>query len=242
RDRMKTYILRFVAVTMAIVTLFTVAWAATLLDDFERPNSSYLGPDWVEQAGDWQIVDGEAVNPAPGIALMTYVGGSGNAISADITHPGGAGTTCYAALVLGYADQNNNLFVKVQDNGGTGAFNRAYFYTDNGYGSWPVSGDAFVNITACTAARISLTLSGLDAILEIDRDFDGVADETHQSTGAVAKVAALGTGIGVAANFGVQIDDFSTGTGLPDVVPESSTLALMLLALVAGVVTVHRRS
>ena len=35
-------------------------------DDFDRPDSSDLGPNWVEEAGDWDIVDGQLHTQANG--------------------------------------------------------------------------------------------------------------------------------------------------------------------------------
>ncbi len=210
---------------------------ATVLDDFNRADGTNMGSNWTEQAGDFRI-DG---NRASGnnLSLMTY-NGSASATEASVdvfANPNGEDIQ-YAALVLGYADLNSNLFIKVQSqyNGGT-AFNYAAFYFGNNGG-----GNFFALSSTFTSGRITASLTGTTATLEIDSNFDSIADQVYTYDYSLAKIAALGSGVGLGGYGYAYMDNFSTtagGTG-PQNVPEPLS-ALLFGAGLLGLGGLSRR-
>ncbi|MFO0887513.1 MAG: PEP-CTERM sorting domain-containing protein [Isosphaeraceae bacterium] len=222
------------------LTLILIAVAAgsargdfTLLDDFNRPNSPTLGPNWTQQSGLIGVVNLGAVSQT-GLQsdLATFDGRTAWAITMDVgpqatVETGGS----YLAAVLGYKDLANNLFIKVQYSGlsGPGVFNSiAFGFGDNGSNNAAWSGATFAFLPAArqfTSARITAALVGTAALLLIDTDFDGVADQVY--TAYDVPVARLGTGIGIGTFGNAQIRRF----GIDVVsVPEPASIVLMAIA------------
>lgn len=121
-----------------LIVLFCVAGlsyssasaAMTVLDDFDRPDGS-LGPNWTIQNGYFNVVS----NTARGgdRALATYNGVTSWALEADVAANGTA--LQYTGLVLGYADLDNCLLMKVQQQSPySGQFTHAAFYKGNNSG------------------------------------------------------------------------------------------------------------
>lgn len=177
--------------------------AAAFSDNFNRADSTDLGPGWTEVAQTTlAISSNKLTNPPASTALATAVGGTGNSVEADVTAT--AASTMYAALVLNYASVSNNIFVKVQDNGnGTLGFDTAWFYVGNN--GAPFS--SFIVLPDFTSARMKVSIAGSDVTLTLDTNFDNVADITHVATGAPN---TGGTGIGAGIYGGATIDNFQT--------------------------------
>ncbi|MHC4573946.1 MAG: hypothetical protein ACYS76_07420, partial [Planctomycetota bacterium] len=111
--------------------------ACTILDDFNRPDSTNMGINWTEQVGDFSIVSNRATSAGTVLALMTYNDDAGSHLCIDAIH-NGLNSVQYVALISGYADNSNCVLVKVQDNSAGGAFDRLWFYYGNhvsGFGS-----------------------------------------------------------------------------------------------------------
>lgn len=201
-----------VILVAATATSTASASACHVLDDFNRPDSTSFGPNWTEQTSDWGLSGGEAGNPG-GSGVMTY---NGSPLTSGLCADVRAATigTVYAGFVVRRSGPSDSMFVKVQNNsGGDSTFDRVYFYRgDNGSGG---SSGNFAIATPFSAARISLTVVGQTATLEIDRDFDGTADETLSST--------YGSGVGSGTDYGIvsynngKVDNFGV-TGAPPVV------------------------
>jgi len=183
-------------------------------DNFDRPDGTDMGPDWVERAGDWRIESNRArssVSSSP--ELMTFSGTSTNPVlSADVFYTGSSRVT-YSTLVSKYADLNNCLFIKVQDNSYAGNFNRAFFYYGNNGQEWPgmTGGPAYVDITPFTSGRITTRLSGDSITLEIDSNFDGVPEQTYTRGGI--PLGSLGDGVGLGGYSSAELDNFSVDVG-----------------------------
>lgn len=219
--------IRFLQLVFAVLALGTgiAARGQVIVDTFNRADSTNLGVDWTERTGDVSIVGG--MLRGTDTALITYNGPTAtNTISADVIF--GSGGVQYAALVLGYANDTNNVFVKVQSNSGTAGFDNVFFYYGNngsGFGTQPSS----QAITPFQNGRITLTLSGSTAILSLDTNLDGVIDQTITRSGI--PLTNLGTGVGLGFYGVAAIDNFALSA-----VPEPNTT--VLLALGVGVVAV----
>lgn len=212
------YLRYFSKLTLATLAITSVLRAQVLLDDFNRPDSTNLGANWTEVVGNISIAGGSAtgtVDPS----LMIFNDVSANAITADVFE--GTGSLQYGALVVGYADVSNNLFVKVQGNGG--AFNIAYFYYGNNGGAFGSQG-ASSSLVPFSSARLTLTLQGSLATLFIDTNFDGIPDQTISRPDV--PTALLGSGIGLGFFGQAQLDNFELAA-----VPEPGVLPLLLTGL-----------
>jgi hypothetical protein len=110
---MKTILMKTLLAAVCVVGLLQGSATAgmAVLDNFNRADGP-LGPNWTIQAGSFSIVSDEAVGSGVGIA--TYNGVTSNALEADVQDSASADLD-YVGLVLGYADLNQNLFMKVQD-------------------------------------------------------------------------------------------------------------------------------
>ncbi|MHC4574719.1 MAG: hypothetical protein ACYS76_11410, partial [Planctomycetota bacterium] len=91
---------------------------------------------------------------------------------------------------------------KVQDNSAGGAFDRLWFYYGNhvsGFGSEILS-------PTFTSARMVTHLVGDTITVELDTDFDGMADQTYSRSGI--PTALLGTGSGLGGYNNPLMDNF----------------------------------
>lgn len=182
--------------------------AFAVSDDFDRASGTDLGPNWNEVSGDWQILANRLAAPASGLLIFNGASFARPLVSAVAISQ--TTMTEYAALISNYADPAHCVFVKVQGQNGTGAFNRAYFYYGYQGGPWPgmTGGPDNVELpTAFAAARIALQVLGSEVTLLIDKDFDGSFEESFTRGGL--PTALLGTGVGLGALGGIWIDSFS---------------------------------
>jgi hypothetical protein len=204
--------------------------ALAFVDDFNRPNSSDLGPNWTQQIGTMGISANQAASAGYGSNYATVNGFSGSYLSTQVSvdaHDINTGLA-YVALMFGIANDTQSIFVKVQDQGGNGYFNSAFFY----YGHQG-SGIYLSLDTPFRDGRISAWASDADTIwLGIDSNFDSVFEQTYSDTGWSSKT--LGTGVGLGMFGDVRADNFSTeGRQMP----EPATMLLLgsgLVGLIAG--------
>ena len=221
-------------IAFGIVLLAGALARAGVIDDFNRPNAPDLGLNWTIQYANAEIVDGmaRALEGAPNAALATFNGVTANNAFVDVYHIGS--DTTYLALVLGYEDVSNNYFIKIQDNGGAGAFNYAAFYYGNNGG-----GGSFFPLDALfSSGRLTAFMSGTIATLWIDSNFDGTPEQTYTydygtSTG--------GDGIGLGLYGTARADNFGTGEFV-SAIPEPGTLALLACGLGLFGLRARRRS
>src|SRR4029077_18367325 len=100
------------------------------LDNFNRANSTGLGPEWTVRANQMNIESNSATHPEtrPGLATCNSLVPTQQACAQ--VSDNGPGTQ-YAALVLGYMDNTNNAFIKVQHNSSTGFATAFISYGNN---------------------------------------------------------------------------------------------------------------
>jgi hypothetical protein len=218
------------------------AGAQNFSDDFNRANSSDLGPNWtvIGTGSATRVIDNRAGNVvgANNLSLVTMGNFSASydttVVRADVFH--NAPGLGYVALAMGHngvTTAGNGLFIKVQSNSATApGFDFIGMYTGVGSGSttpWTDPPVFFAATTPFTSARMTVWASDPTTInLGLDTDFNGTDDQVytrHLNLGAIT----LGTqaGIGVFGT-GVNADDFSA-----TVVPEPATLAVLGVGVLA---------
>ncbi len=138
---------------------FGVAYPGdALCDPFNR---AALGPDWVNLAGNATIV-GNAYNGTNN-SVTLYRGPCRPVADVHANIATNGTLSGYAALVANY-DGANNLYIKVQQQGGSGAFDNIGFYQGVNGGGWPgiTGGPAFFAIDPADQFRIALARVTLD--------------------------------------------------------------------------------
>jgi hypothetical protein len=195
----------------------SLACADFIVDDFNRAS---LGANWTVQAGLMSINGaGEVIG---NVSLMTYGPGDGqNTASVDVNTNGSTDTN-YGALVLGYASNSQNAFIKIQNQKGPSSFTSFAFY----YGNNNVSGGLFQDFAFLVeSVRITASLIGSLATLSVDTNFDGLADHVFNYDYG-ARTFGTGVGLGVFGSAST-LDNFGLGVS----VPEPGTLALLGIGL-----------
>jgi hypothetical protein len=193
-------------------TPFQSSRAASECDDFNRADGA-VGGDWTVQSNSYSIISNECYG-AGGNGWMQHnsasAGYDGTSLQFDLTpNPGGL---TYVAAVTGIG--SNQLYTKVQSNGGTlydyiGAY---VGFNGGGFGSY----GGFFAITPVTGGHVTVSHSTDNTRVEIDENYDGVTDYTYDF-GALSSsglAAQLGTGAGVGTWDAVFDNwDFNDGCG-----------------------------
>jgi len=216
--------------TFALAVAASLASAA-ILDDFNRPDASTLGPNWTVVAGGAGITGNRAYGLSD-LSLVVYNGVSASSAFVDVYNTGTG--LQYAALVLGYSGVNSNYFIKVQNqDGGTQFGNYAFYYGNNG------GGGIFASLnTPFSSGRIWATYSGTTAWLYIDSNFDGIADQQYSH---VYGNAVSGSGIGLGFYGATQVDNFGAGDPVFGEIPEPATASLVVAGLCGAILLRLRR-
>jgi len=217
---MKRLILGVVA--MGIASLDTAQFS----DTFNRAEETELGTDWTEIATAMHIVSDQVQNPVSqnGLSLVTGVNVPVPTSVVSVDAFAVAGTQNHVAVVIGFAGVlgHQAIYAKIWDSDGDGVFDLFGLQGGNDGGGLPGA------LTVPTAsARISVWSDTPDSYtMGIDRDFDGVIDETHTVTNMLIWGTGLGTGIGLGIRGGAIADNFSQGLVFPnpDTLPDSFTI------------------
>lgn len=181
-------------------------------DDFNRAT---LGGDWALPAGliDIQSNMGHGVT---NMSMMTHTSAADaydtSVLSSKFDSPGGL---VYVAMVAGYADTDNNVFVKVQDNTSDGEYDRVFFYHGNNGGSWSGNTGYYFDLATPTVSgtmTLDFGAGGDTAQLTIENDASG-ATEVFRCGGLAAHAGTLGTGVGVGTYGEALFDDWSLNGG-----------------------------
>ncbi len=197
------------------------AGAPTGSDDFNRPDSTNMGPNWTERLGDMTILSDKG-SSVVFQSWMTHNSVTFNHVDSVQTidfHPQPTGTeTVAVALVCGDPLVNaNNILVKVQDNTGDGIYDSVFFY--NGIapqGAWG-SSPYFFSLAVPTASgrmELSFSVDGDAAIAKIDRNFDGVWDEQFSTPGLIFSGLVIGTNYGISTFHDATYDNWTVNGGI----------------------------
>lgn len=192
------------------------AGAAPASDDFDRADGP-LGANWTVEAGNFAISGNQAFGDTGGLA--TYNGATGLSASVDLAY--GGTQTAYAGVVLDYLDVANNLFIKLQNNGGGPGLDRVYCYRGNngGGGTWDTT--SFPLSVEATSATLTATLDPTtrDVTVVVSAINGGAGVETFTCPNAPV---TGGTGVGIVGYAGLtSIDNFVAGG--EDVTPPTVT-------------------
>ncbi len=210
----------FLAAIASAAFVASTANAATVLDDFNRPDAATLGSNWTVVAGPVGISGNAATAGAATESLATLNGATGNTVSFDVTNNGTA--LQYVAGAIGIGD-GNSIFVKVQNNGigngtSTGSgFDRFGFYInndDNAIGRFGFLSSVF------TSGNVSISLAGSLATLTITPTTGSVQTYTYDYG-----FTPLGTGVGLGLYGNATADNFAA---TPQAVPEPATWAMLI--------------
>lgn len=165
---------------------------------------------WAQQVGNCSISGNKTTCGYPGIATFIYAPGNGNSAEMDVATNGTQ--VQYAGLVLNYGAGVNNVFVKVQQQDGSGEFNVAACYTGNNQSLSPFGLGFFDLSESFSTAHMRIKRAGNTVILELTNiDFGSKANQTYICEGAPPPE---GIGIGIAGyNNYAQMDNFSVPRG-----------------------------
>ena len=207
------------AAAVAVALAAGPAAGGIIVDDFNRPDGSYLGPNWIERFSDFRIENYEARTLAGDTpqspALATLVGFEAADCTLEVTaRYEGAARPTYVALVARYADNENCVFVKVQDNNVDGYYDLAWFYWGNN-SQVALVPDYWEYLDPFTTARLTLAVAGETLVLSIDTNFDDTPEEIVTRY----NIPDGGLGVGMGGYNDASLDDFRA-------LPEPATLAL----------------
>jgi hypothetical protein len=212
--------LLMIAVALAALAVPSAAQAYTCgaagEDDFQRPSGTNLGPKWIERNEDWFIsTGGRAFHESPVQAVATFVGADARdaSVCVDVNRGGATGYRA-VGVALNYKSLSDANIIRVHTEGIDAKFN-SYKFQWNG-----VIGEGVGHGTIETPfdeARLHVTQIGTVATLEIDLNYDGIAEETYSAD--YAQSSATGTGVGIYSNGPAGLDNFRWGPILPPETP-----------------------
>lgn len=230
------------AAVIGLTTTLTVQATWITIDDFDRANSSNIGPSWTQRTGApyFQIVDNHLATPSGIAGLATHNTYMGNASGATLRFDAFDSMAMVGqsvGAVLAYQDNGANagdyITIRIVDNG-IGEFHRLFFY------AYDASADTLAGWSGMTdenaqpvatnyislpvaerfsSARVAVTLNMGVITVEVDRDFDGVVDNTYTRGGAPMP----GVLVGVSGSGPATVDNFQG-------IPEPATIALVTIS------------
>lgn len=171
-------------------------------DDFDRPNTSRMGPDWTEYIGDQVLENNHGRgNVADNFAFMLHNSASLNPPDArmeiDLLPPLGSGGP-HVALIAGASPGSYQWFyTKIQDGTNDGSYDRIYFYSVSNGRAWGSTRFRDLDRPIATGRVSMYFTNGGDTLnVDIDADFDGSVDQHYSNSGALA-VPVAGTRFGI---------------------------------------------
>lgn len=207
-------VLVFVLALGLVLSISLTAGADSFFDDFNRPDAADLGPNWTIGYGSIGISNNKAFSSysGPNYAIVNGFSGEYSLTKLSVDAVSTSTDLNYVALMLGYNAGNGNcLFVKVQDqSSGDGKYEHAaFYYGNNGPGHF------FELNTPFDAGRISVFAVDKDTIqLDIDSDFNGVADQSYTHKYSEGEILGLGDGIGLGM-YGPALADNYAANAVP---------------------------
>lgn len=195
--------LTFSAFLMAAVAVTGSAFAQSASDDFNRPNSSSLGSDWVVNNGQFAIDanQGKSNNPFGNgfIHHATLTGNYADSVqSVDFIINAFGGD--YVGLVAGLNPATwSAVETKLQDNDGDGLFDRLFFNSAVNAGSWDGSTLWFDLATPIATGTMTLSFTNAGDIAVVTIDSIAGGTEVFQGTGILGFTFPI-----AGSNFGIS--------------------------------------
>ena len=175
------------------------------LDDFNRADGP-LGPAWTEKVAGITISSSLAGTTLGAVtpSLSVHNGIGVNEAMARVSLSG-AGFVQYSGLVFNYADGQNYVFIKIQDNNSDGFFDSAACYQSNGGANFGL-GFFFLSGTF-TAATLHVSVDASRSVtIRLTDLTGGSGSQKYVCNGAPA---VMGTQFGIVSYGGGQIDSVS---------------------------------
>lgn len=202
-------------------------------DDFNRVNSSNLGPSWLEVQGDMAISNntGFAVGGVDQYIINqdALAGVFGSEIKVDFLPKVQGGDGVYVAVIAGYWDDQNCVFIKVQDDNIDGLYDTVYFYGGVNGGDWGQANSSFSLATQAVGGTMTVSFinGGDTAVCDIFNATSG-ATEHFESDGLLSSGMIFGLQFGICASGSPAFDNFEVNDGC------SAAPALTVQNLIAG--------
>jgi hypothetical protein len=216
--------LRFVpTIVLAGLCGFTSSAYATLTsDDFNRPNSSNMGPNWIEALGNTVIQNnkGKGASGAFTQGWMYHASFTGNYADSSCAVDFQASGIGENVVLMAGLDPNTwgCISVKIQDNTGDGLFDRVFFEQAFNAGSWgsgvPVKYD-LVTPTASGRMTVSFDNDGDVVVCTIQNNASSQI-ETCSASGILGFAFPItGTAFGIGHSGGPFFDNWTADTYKP---------------------------
>jgi len=205
----------------ALVLLAPCAVSQVAVNDlFDRPNSTNLGMDWIEQDGDAAIQSNRLQGNSPfffGWSMNTVYAApfATTVVRARWSMNGGGGDRI--SLIAGADPSFGGIEVRIGDNTGNGLADRVWFNAAINAGTW-FTGSVFFNLTTplvSGTATLWFTNGGDVAHVEILNPTTQTT-ETFSAGGILSSpFAPTGTAVAVGYFGNAWCDDFQAWTGAP---------------------------
>ena len=221
--------MRLVALSLTLALNAPAATAGSASDDFNRPNGTNMGPDWVEVYGDTAIQSNYGKGNSGAFTKGWMHHASFTGAFEDSVHSVEFRQTGIAQAIVLMSGLNPNSWgcvsVKLQDNDGDSKCDRLFFEQAFNAGSWGSGPPVFFDLATPTASgkmTVSFTNDGDSVVCEIENDASGQAESfTAQGINSFAfPIDGTNFGIGHVGgmlfdNWNVEVDDKTYGEGCP---------------------------
>ncbi len=177
--------------------------ATTGSDDFNRASGTDMGSDWTEILGDMGITSNTGYGMSSQHNLMLH-----NSVNGDyaesvqsidfLPRVSGPDKTYVALICAHHLVSLNNLHIRVQDTTLDGLYNRVFFMSGVSPTFWDTS--CYFDLAVPTPSgrmRVTFENGGDMAVLDIDRNFDGIWDEQFSCGGILSAGLSLGDTYGI---------------------------------------------
>jgi hypothetical protein len=182
-------------------------------DDFNRPNGP-IGGNWTAVNAPFSINNNRGTCNAGTDAWIRHTLATGEYLDMEVAIdflPKVTGSSfIYVGFAVGLLSSWESIFVKLQDNNADGFYDRLFFEPAINAGTGWTSAYFFDLATPTASGRMKLHFSndGDVAIVDIDNNFDGVIDESFQSSGILAANLNLGSDVAVCCFGSPAFDNF----------------------------------
>lgn len=219
------FLVPFVA-ALAVVPSLVAQTSAS--DDFNRPNSTNMGPDWVEVYGNTAISNNQGVGASGAFSKgwMHHSSFQGNYADSVQTIDFQAVGVLSNVVLLAGLDPNTwgCVSLKLQDNNGNGLMDRVFFESAFNAGNWGTVGSPvkYDLLTETASGRLTLrfTDNGDTAVCEIENAASGQTEMTTASGILTFPFPLTGSDFGIGHsgdplfdNWSVSVDTTQYGAG-----------------------------